>query len=237
MKKTAEQVLFERVKLAGATEHEAQLLVEARKTAITPMLLKVTKHAMAADLEPIAQVLERLDEKIVLNEELQEKLNKLGNTPIHEPNIAKAIENEATEGIIPILELVLSKEDFTKYQPNEIGDFVYALKQQITSLKDENGVFKRTPATDECQMPNVIQIDELTKLITKLEVARNKALESGDEKAKDELIELSKQLNEKVEEVTGLKSSDLTQWEMSLVTNMTYEAIRGFRNHSQGKRL
>jgi len=237
----SQQVFFERLKLAGATQQEAELLLEARSTNSHIILKKTVEQIAKGNSEPLLQTLQRLSEKIELPTELQEKLDKIGDNPVVEPEIAKAIEDEAENGIIPIATIILTNEEIKKYTAIEIADFVYAVKVKVyLSFKDEDGNFKSTPFTQDAQLPNALEIDEMQKAIKKeFELVEQLVDKKLTQKQREKLLKEKQQVEEKNKnrafEIAGLKREDLSIWEQNLVIQMTTEAIRGFRNHSQGK--
>lgn len=201
---------------------------------------RVEAQVAKGNEKQITNLLDKLESKVELPLELQEKLEKLGNTPIEEEMIYKAILAKAEDGLVSIVANILSKEDIEKLPASTVGDFIHAVIQKVSSTKDDEGNFKSTPDTKECDMPNAFEIEDIVNLSVKAEKARQVFIseDTGDkEKSFKKFEKLNTALDKKIMEVTKLDADKLTDWEKQLVIEMTFETVKGFRNHAQGKRF
>lgn len=203
-------------------------------------IARLNHHIASGNELAFITLLDKLDSKIELHLELQEKVDKLGNTPLEEEKIYAAIKNKDADSILPIIEGILTNEEVKAYKANEIGDFIHAVTEKITSTQNSDGTYKSTPNTKECDMPNAFVIEDILKALKKTEEIRQKFLKSTPgkrEKAGEKFVKANESLQKLVFDSTGLDVEKLTDWEKLLVTEMTYSAVRGFRNHAQGKRF
>lgn len=149
-----------------------------------------------------------LPKNINLNETLKEKLKEIKNTPIDEPELYKAIQEENT--------FVFRVELFKKVNLNiddfdaiEVGEFMVAVVNKITDLVDEDGMFKVTPNTVNMKLPKTTQLYDFFKLA-----------ESGVD---------AKIVVAKAYEIAGLVKENLTVWEQQLVEE-TYISFVNINN-------
>jgi len=200
---------------------------------------RIKKQIKNGNEERLTTLLDKLEED-KLPKQLQAAVNKIGNTPIDEPKIFEAIGNQSKDGMIPIVNLTLTREEAVAHSAEEIGDFIYEVIRKITSNRDEDGNFKSTQNTKECDMPDVFKVDELLKKIIKVEELRQRYITtepSRSKKTEEKYDKASKELQDEVFESTGLKKDTLTDWEQLLVMEMTYATIKGCKAHSMGKRF
>lgn len=152
-----------------------------------------------------------------LPQELKDKVLALGNTPISEPKIFEVIQKSEEEGKASVALAILTEKEILSYPADIVGAFVYAVEQRIMAIKDEDGLFKSTPATANCKLPNFIQVDKLRRLMLK----RDEAMKGFAEK-KPKAIEAVQAIIEEIAaytmEVSGLDKDSLTEWEAMLVT-------------------
>lgn len=186
----------------------------------------------------ISNLLDKLESEVKLNPALLEKLNKLGDTPIAEPTLYEAMQKDRMALALE----VLTREDIvSRYSAKEVGDFLHAVTQRITSIKNEDDTFKSTPNTENCELPNFIEVDELIKLGLKDTELRTKLKSAKTEKEKtkiiDEIGKLAKTTEDKAFEISGLDMSTLTEWEKSLVVTMVYTSAINANLSSVGKSL
>ncbi|MDQ1341345.1 MAG: hypothetical protein QG567_2503 [Campylobacterota bacterium] len=186
----------------------------------------------------ISNFLDSLGIESKLSKVLQEKLDKIGDTPVSEPTIYEALQKDKME-----LALTLFDKDelVTKYTAREIGDFLYAVEQKITSIKNNEGVFKSTPNTENCQLPNFIEVDELMKLGRKDAELRAKLKDAKTDKEKtkiiDDIAKTSKATEEKAYEISGLDVATLTDWEKILVVSTVYTSAIDANLSAMGRSL
>ncbi len=186
----------------------------------------------------ISHFLDALAVESKLSKELQEKLDKLGDTPIAEPDIFDALKKDKME-----LALALFNKDelISKYTAKEVGDFLYAVEQRITSIKKGDGSYKSTPNTENCQLPNFIEVDELMKLGKKDAELREKLKTAKTDKEKTKTVEeigkTTKSTENKAFEIAGIDATILTDWERVLVISMVYASAIDANLSSLGRSL
>ena len=165
------------------------------------------------------ELVEKIESKVVLNPELQKMLDEKGNTPIAEPELVKAMNQDR----ITFLKKLLTNEEINKYSAQEVGDFIYAAEQQITQMTLEDGSYKSTPNTENCQLPNFLEADELMKLG---ENEREARMELGnnpsDKKILTKVNAASKKMETRTFAISGLDIKKLTDWEKNLVKTQVY---------------
>lgn len=149
-----------------------------------------------------------LPKNINLSETLKEKLKEIKNTPIDEPELYKAIQEENTFVFRVELfkKLNLNVDDFDAI---EVGEFMVAVVNKITDLVDEDGMFKVTSNTVNMKLPKTTQLYEFFKLA-----------ESGVD---------AQVVVEKAYEIAGLVKENLTIWEQQLVEE-TYISFVNINN-------
>jgi len=202
--------------------------------------LRLDEHIEKGNEGAIVELLNKLDSKVVLAPELEEKLKKIGNTPILEEARYKKIQDKDENGLIAIVEDLITREEVKNFKAEEIGDFIHAVIEKVSSHKDENGDYKSTENTKDCDMPDAFAVEDLLKMLEKVEKSRQKIADPDiKDKDKDKVMKKfvkdSEELSDMVFDVVGLKKEDLTVWEQMLVANMTFSTVRGYRNHAQGK--
>jgi len=185
---------------------------------------------------------DRLEAKTELPPGLQKVLDNLKDTPIDEPEVFEAIEKSEDEGKGVIARKLLSIEEITQYKASEIGDFIYAVEQKITSLKNDDGTYKSTPNTENCELPNFIEAEELYKLGDRESSARMRLSDPGlSKKEKEEVYREFKEaitaLQNRSFEISKLDVAALSEWEKLLVASMVYSTAINASLSSMGKRL
>jgi len=187
--------------------------------------------------------------KVVLNEKLEEVLNALGNTPIDESEIAKALdEKPLVKSVVLKMALKPSKLKLKDFKAIELAEFFNAISVRITQTKDEEGNFKTTPNTTNFDLPDFEQVENLSKELGKMYVNRqeqeklHKQIADGEDVDAKGLKKLVKDfsdilvtLDKLTWEVTGLNKDDLSAWEQNLITEQVYAAVQSVEMTSMGK--
>lgn len=183
------------------------------------------------------EVVEKIEKKVVLHKDLQTKLDEIGDTPIDAPEVNEAINKGRTEVATHLLTREEIKEDYTAI---EVANFIYAVSQKVTSIRDEEGNFKSTPNTEECDLPNFLEVDELMNLAASEDKIRQDFISSEGKKDSKELLKKLEKAQDKSKnkalEVSGLDIEKLTDWEKLLVVTQVYEASVDATRSSVGKR-
>jgi len=182
------------------------------------------------------KLIDKIESRKNLHEDLQTKLEGLGDTPIAEPDVNKAINTDR----ITLAKELLSNDEIKSFKAEEVGDFLYAVEQRVTSLQDEDGIFKSTPNTEECDLPNFLQVDELMKLGDKERTLKQNLATAKTEKQKkkavNEIEKLNKEFKDKAMEISGLDVETMTEWEKLLVFTQVYTVAINASLSSVGKR-
>lgn len=170
-----------------------------------------------------------------LNPLLLEKLNSYGNTPIAEPKKYEAMQ----KGKVELARLLLTDEEIkTIYTSVEVGDFLYAVEQQIGNMQEKDGSFKATLNTENCNLPNFIEADEILKDSEKQSQLNQKYLKDKKNKELIKQLEDSVAVSEKKAfEISGLNIEPLTDWEKELVKMQVFYSAINARLSSVGKSL
>lgn len=200
-------------------------------------LEKVGELINSGHEEKFVELVEKIESKVVLNKDLEEKLSDLGNTPVDEPELAKALES----GKITFLKEILTNEEIEKYSAQEVGDFLYAAEQQIISIKTEDGTYKTTKNTEDCRLPNFLEADEILKLGEKERKAQENLRSAKGDKSVKKAIEsatkASEKFTDKAFEISGLDVENLTDWEKLLVKTQVYMSAINATLSATGKSL
>jgi len=202
------------------------------------ILERVRKQLENGNEDAVVTLLDKMESKLELTPELQEKLDNVKNTPILEPKIYKAIGKKETDGYFKIVKSLITEEEIKNYSPEELGDFIRAVEEKVTFLKDEDNFYKRTENTKTCKLPSAPECDELWSSIMENEGNRHNARKKGSTSENlDTFIKSNEELDKKILSIAGLENVELTDWEKVLVIDMTYATVQGYRNHAQGKRF
>jgi len=197
---------------------------------------RVTKLLDQGQESAILSVIERLEAKASLPSALSEKLDALGNTPVAEPKVYEAINSGDA---ITVALNVLSEDEIKKYEAVEIGTFIHEVEQKITGYKDANGIFKSTPNTEDCRLPNFMEADQIRKLFIKQNTLMKEWGAASDAKAKAKISkslgETSEALSALIMGISGLDTESLTDWEQALVVTQISGAANNAFLTAQGK--
>lgn len=190
-----------------------------------------------AKLTPIVEQLEKV---VALPEALQTKLDSLGNTPISEPIIYEAITKSGEEGIISVALNSLTEDEIEAHSAEVIGTFVNAVTHRVSQLKDDAGIYKTTPNTEGCKLPNFIQCDQIRRLSEAQAEVVKKWVETQSEKAKEKAMKdfekATQTLSDKAISISGLDIETLSDWEKALVVAQVIETATDAFKSATGKR-
>jgi len=168
------------------------------------------------------------EEEIVLEPELQKALDKVGNNPMEEPEIFKIIEE--VKGIQSSLDILDTFKDIDseKFSAKQISHFIRKVSEKIQFIKDEDGNYKSTKNTENCDLPSFKQATVIYRLAEeKLDSKTTKKRKEEIEKEEDALIW----------KVAGLKKDNLTEWEQTLVSEQIKSCAYGESLSSLGIKL
>lgn len=188
----------------------------------------------------LTTVVEQLEAKTVLPVELQDKLAAMGDTPISEPKVFKAIEKAEDEGYAVIALNILSEPEIIKYDAVVIGDFIHAVTLRVKSYKTEDGIFKTTVNTEGCRLPNFIEVDKIRKVMIKRDALLKAWMEAaegkGKMKAQDGFVNIVTELSDLCIKISGLDTESLSDWEKALIMTQVIETAANAFSSSMGKK-
>lgn len=141
-----------------------------------------------------------------MHKDLKAVLAELGDTPMAEPKIYDLISGDGARPS-KVFQMAAPKLDMGKYEAKEVAEFVSKTVDKVTGFRDEDGEFKVTPDTQDCEQPNFQESEDLYFL------THDKASETDKEKKK----EIEDAIQEKVWEISGLDKEKLSEWEQMLV--------------------
>lgn len=151
----------------------------------------------------------------MLNPNLQQIVNGVGNTPIKEPELALIFNELSISSVEKVAKHIL-KDDVKKYTPAELTDFFMAVKTRVMAFKDEKGVSKVTPNTQNYTRLNFEQLEEIHQF------AKNEDYIS---------------VETKILEYTKLDITKVTDWEKGLVISSELDTLTNILNTVSGKRF
>ena len=191
--------------------------------------------------EPFKALVNSLEKMGDLPVELQDKIKAMGNTPIAEPVIYQAIQKSDEEGKVVIALATLTEQEIMKFSAIEVGSFIHAVEARITDFKDENGIYKITPATEAMQLPNFLQAEQIRKLMVKRDNCVRSWMDNQTDTEKENSIkEFEKIANELADlafTISGLQRDVLTEWEQTLVVSQVIGSANNAMLSASGKPL
>jgi len=183
-----------------------------------PLIDRVSALCSTGQEPKITSFIESLERASILPQPLQDKLNVIGQTPIDEPELFRAITRSDEEGQAVVALALLSTEEIEKFSAEEIGNFVYAAKRRVTDLQLPEGTFKSTVNTADCKLPNFLEGDELQRMAKKQSVFLSKLKDDKvSPKVMKEFEAMLKSFNDYALKVSGLDVDTLSEWEKGLV--------------------
>lgn len=193
---------------------------------MAPLIDRVSALCSTGQEAKITTFIEALERTSILPQQLQDKLNALGQTPIDEHELYSAIVRSDEEGQAVIALALLSTEEIEAFSAMDIGNFIHAAKRRITDLQLPDGTFKTTINTCDCKLPNFLEGDELLGLAKKQTVFLSKL---NDEKVSPKIVKefdaLVKSFNDRALKISGLDVETLSEWEKSLVISQVSGTI------------
>jgi RNA polymerase subunit RPABC4/transcription elongation factor Spt4 len=126
----------------------------------------------------------------------------------------------STTGVRPsaLFKKVAPELDINAYPAKEVAEFVNKITHKVTDFVDEDGEFKITEATKDCDQPNYQQSEDIYYLTAEKGNWQAKAAnpKSGKE-AIAKIEEIENEIQELCWEASGLKKDSMTEWEQMLV--------------------
>jgi hypothetical protein len=144
-------------------------------------------------------------QKVELAPELQKTLDEIGDNPLKEPELYKLIETNPRPS--EVFKKAAPKLKMSAFKSREVAEFIDAVKNKVTDFFDDDGNPKITEATKDCDMPDFEQAEEIFYSIKEM-------METGNV---EEVKKIEAKITRLIWKVSGLKKTDLTQWEQELV--------------------
>ncbi len=153
-----------------------------------------------------------------LPKELDDIVEKIGNTPIEEPEIAEFEDKDNDEDFIVYLEKRFDI-DLSKYPLIVLNNFLAKILLKVVGLTNENGVVKHTELTKRFGFLTKKEAKEIQKIL-------EKNFKSIEDSTLEEFEKLDKKLQKEITKVIAKNRKELfekaTDWEKRL---MVQEAI------------
>ena len=165
--------------------------------------------------------------KELQDERLIDALEAIGDTPLKEEKLYKKLIENDLKALIEIPDMILGSEVADSVNEDELLFFIGEVRKKVLGLKDKEGYFKSTKATENMSLPSRREKVEITELATK----------RFEAKSDSEIKEIDIKLDELIWNVSGLNKEDLTEWEKLLVSEQIQEASFDATFTAMGKPL
>ncbi len=145
------------------------------------------------------------------NSQLKTMLNKVGKTPIDEPEIFSLLTDEPKRAIFKVPQFVIerAKKDIASFESKDLALFYRLVRDKVTDVRYENGKFKSTEKTKDLQNISFEEENELFVLSQELN-----ELGTDDE---DEFEDQVKKQQDYIWGIVNISKKGLTDWEINLV--------------------
>ena len=145
---------------------------------------------------------------------LKTMLNKVGKTPIDEPEIYAILQDDPTMAIFEIPKFVIERaeKDINSFDNDDLALFYNLVRNKVFDTKHDNGSFKSTEKTKELE--NMSFKDRVT-----LFGMSQKATEI-DKDDKEEMDKLVKDQQSFIWKSASIGKKGLTDWEINLVESI-----------------
>jgi len=165
--------------------------------------------------------------KVTLTKELQTIIDSLGDTPLDEPELFKALDEKPLKKSKAI-KIALARHDLKlKDFKNalDLANFFHALTEKIVSFRDDEGAFKSTENTAEMDLPDFEEAETIQEFWIDLMEETNTKKQA----------KMNEEFEEIAWEISGLKKAKLTDWEQSLVVQQILQSAYDVTLTSLGK--
>ena len=203
-------------------------------------LLSKVSQLIPKHFDKINHFIKTLEPTEDLPEDLKERLKKLGQTPLEEPEIAKKFKEGISQLELPFLfftdeELI----SFDKEQTEKAALFSTLAIKQIMEMRDSNGNLKTTPSILAMSYPNLVQIREMNKTEEEelnIQERLNEFyinIDNIDESDREDMEKLESDaeglLEKKREQIFAFSKlpKQTTKWEKDLAVEIITQYIRG----------
>lgn len=149
--------------------------------------------------------------KELKNPQLKTMLNKVGKTPLDEPEIFNLGKDNPSMAIFEIANFVIerAKKDIESFDNDELALFYRLVSDRVMNVKYASGEFKSTPNTKELEN---ISFKDRVKLFDLSQKASE--IEADDKEATDALV---KEQQAFIWKTVNINKKPLTEWEVNLV--------------------
>lgn len=142
-----------------------------------------------------------------LPEKLQLKLDAVGDNPIDEPEIYAMMEEGKKRS--EVFKKVASGLKMGDFSAKDVAEFIKAVNMKIVSPRKENGEWKTTPGTEDCDMPDYETCEDFYYMVKERLTDKTMTKDKVEKSLEDE--------DKVIWAVSGLKKDKLTEWEQDLV--------------------
>ena len=185
---------------------------------------------------------------MALNEQLQQALDSVGDTPLKERELYKILIDPLVKKSIAI-KLVLQRVnmDMSQFSGMELAQFFRELNTKVTDLRYPDKSFKTTPATENCDLPTFEEAEAIGEAGAEYAMAKSK-LELASKSDPDavtaaisEYSEALRKLQDVAWPVSGINrdhldpEEDFRRWEEELVLAQVLSATNDIVNTALGK--
>lgn len=145
---------------------------------------------------------------------LKTMLNKVGKTPIDEPEIYAILQDDPTMAIFEIPKFVIERaeKDINTFDNDDLALFYNLVRNKVFDTKYENGSYKSTENTKELEN---MSFKDRVLLFGMSQKASE--IESGDKKAMNKLV---KEQQSFIWKAANISKKGLTDWEINLVESI-----------------
>ena len=168
---------------------------------------------------------------MISSEQLNDMLNNVGDTPIKEPDLFKALDEKTlkrSEIIATVLQRAdVAIEEIADLTAHEVAKFYWAIARHVTEFKDENGDYKTTPATESFRLPNFFEVEQLNDLMQEMGRLPAQGIEAK--------LEVLQRIDDLIWQITRLNKDSLTVWEQELVQEQILACVTDVELTSMGK--
>lgn len=147
---------------------------------------------------------------------LLDKHNELGDTPIAEPKLYEILTQG--DGIFAFAKEIEKrlKVKADEFEIMEFASFINLCKDKVTSFTDFDGMYKSTPLTENCALPNFTQLEELggvSAVISELVIK----IRNGDNSLMKDFEKAQAKRLRTVLKISSIKAKGLSDWEKQLL--------------------
>lgn len=153
------------------------------------------------------------------SDKLQKIFNKLGDSPLDEPELYDVFKDTDLGIITPIFKHLV-KGNMTDFKDDEIIQFVKAVSKKVLNLRDKFDKLKETDLVKDIEPLSLLQKEEFITVLKQFE----------SRETDDKLIDDAKDL---VLSYSGIDGEKISEWELELlIQNYSDEVTDHFKSLS-----